>query len=979
MKTKFLAVVIAAFVAPAVSFAADTTWTGAESTDWATPGNWDNGVPGNTASVGFPSTGATVNLGTEIRTIDHISGHIKNTSPLRFTAGESGGLSMTTTGEFCIGRDGNGTLIYDSGTYTLDGHYRIGWWHNNGTPYTGVVQIVSANVTSKKDTMVSVDRGYGILDVIGGSYKVEADLYVGQDNESQGILMQSGGEIEATGIFFGHTGGSKGRGYISGGTMKTTSDIMAVASASSSYGELHISGDAYVEVAQGKEFRVCNGANSTGLVYVTGGALVNKDAWFCVGRSNHSSDDVSYAYLEIDSGAVSNIADSCNFTIGTLGNAACHSEVKVKSGELYTKKILYVGEINPAKMTVTGGHVYANESVCVQGSDSTLVVKGGVIETDHIYKGSHGKIDIRGGTFKAIAATGNYFNNCGDMVVSHNGLKMDTAGFDVTIGNNISGLGGITKKGAGTLTLNGTVSVTGAIVVEEGSLVLSGTTYGVGTAREATYTPTIPETATWTNALEDGDKADPANWTCYDASGNVIEGGVPTTTTAVTIPYSLAVNPASVSPYQTFYPGFAEFTGYASVVLGISGTVAPRGVVTVPNVVNDAIAWYDFDDAATVTVGDNDLIAGVANKGTSGDTLNATIHDANAKRPVYKVAQSLGERNMMHLTNSFGVVSASAVGISGDADRTIVAVTKRVTNTYRNNGDTGYENQMFPIGIESEMWDANSGAFRIEEQETSCLVAHGNGAAYVDTNNDSHNAPNYAFHMTMPSSPDEWLVWTAEAASKEISASWYGVASGLNVATNATVSGGLGTAEDAKIYVGMRLLWNSGSVGELGEAMVFNKALSEDELASVRSYLATKWLKSPEVPLDTLPTSIVFSGENAVYNLGGGDWTLANIAGAGTIADVDKLTVTGTITITVNDDGTIDPLVVNGDLDLSAATIVVKNARRLGATDYTAVISCNGTVTGTPRVSSDYGSVKVKIEDGAIKVVRRGGFVIVIQ
>ena len=119
---------------------------------------------------------------------------------------------------------------------------------------------------------------------------------------------------------------------------------------------------------------------------------------------------------------MSNIADSCNFTIGTLGNAACHSEVKVKSGELYTKKILYVGEINPAKMTVTGGHVYANESVCVQGSDSTLIVKGGVIETDHIYKGSNGKLDIRGGTFKAIAATDNYFENCGDMTLSHNGL-----------------------------------------------------------------------------------------------------------------------------------------------------------------------------------------------------------------------------------------------------------------------------------------------------------------------------------------------------------------------------------------------------------------------------------------------------------------------------------------------------------------------------------------------------------------------------
>ena len=326
--------------------AADTTWNGGDG-NWTDATKWSNGVPGATASVSFPSSGATVNLGSEIRTIDKISGYVNNTSPLKFQAESGGGLAMTMTDEFCIGRDGNGTLIYDSGDYTLDGHYRIGWWHNNGTPYTGVVQVVSANVTSKKNTMVSVDRGYGILDVQGGSYKVEnAAIYVGQDNLSQGVLRQSGGEISASGIFFGNTSGSKGWGYISSGTMKTTSDIMAVASASSSYGELHISGNAYVEVAPSKEFRVCNGANSTGMVYVAGGALVNKDAWFCVGRSNHSSDDASYAYLEIDGGAVSNIADECNFTIGTLGNAACHSEVKVKSGELYTKKILFVGEIN---------------------------------------------------------------------------------------------------------------------------------------------------------------------------------------------------------------------------------------------------------------------------------------------------------------------------------------------------------------------------------------------------------------------------------------------------------------------------------------------------------------------------------------------------------------------------------------------------------------------------------------------------------
>ena len=998
------AIALFALLSARAVLGADSVWTGSESTDWSDVRNWANGhVPASNDTDGYVSptfnktdaTRYTVDFGSTQYTIKYpvLKSGIDAAHTYTFTATGEGGL--TSTDAFDIGRDPGsklgGAIIFDGGSYTFH-TMNLGWYYGYGylTLNSGTTLNIPGDICLGIDPGEDASRAfaYGEMNINGGTLNHTADEFkVGHSYNStslvggRGVVKQTAGTVNTRYLAIPKDSYCYGRYELSGGTVKSELEI-EVGKADFGKGELIISGG-YMELGSGKEFHVCgNGHSNTGLVYVTGGALVNKDNWFCVGRSAEEENNASYAYLEINGGAVSNIADSCNFTIGTLGTDDCHSEVKVKSGELYTKKILYVGEIHPAKMTVTGGRIYANESVCVQGSDSTLIVKGGVIETDHIYKGSNGKLDIRGGTFKAIAATDNYFNNCGDLVVSHNGLAMDTAGFNVMIGNNISGLGGITKKGAGTLTLSGTVSVTGAIVVEEGSLVIDGTTYGVGTAREATYTPAVPETAIWTNALEDGDQADPANWTCYDASGNVIESGAPTGATAVTIPYSLAVNPVSVSPYQTFYPSFAEFTGYASVVLGISGTAAPRGDCAAPAVVNTAIAWYDFDDATTVTVGGNDLITGVANKGTGGDTLDGTIHDANSKRPVYKVAQSLGERNMMHLTNSFGIVSASAAGISGDADRTIVAVTKRVTNTYRNNDDSGYENQMFPVGIESEMWDANSGAFRIEEQETSCLVAHGNGAAYVDTNNDSHSAPNNAFNMTMPSSPDEWLVWTAESASKEISASWYGVASGLNVATNATVSGGLGTAESAKIYVGMRLLWNSGSVGELGEAMVFDKALSEEELADVRSYLATKWLKTPEVPLDTLPSSVAFSGEDAVYNLGGGDWTLDSITGAGTISNAN-VTVAGTITVTVKDDGTIDPLVIDGSLTLGeGAKLVVKNAKKLSAGTALDAITATGGISGAfASVETEPAEVSMRARVGTniVTIMRRNGFVIVIQ
>ena len=1005
MKAKSAFVAVTMSILASSAWTADSVWTGAESTDWATAGNWENGhVPASDDADGYDSptfnktdaTRYTVDFGSTQYTVNYpvLKSGIDAAHTYTLTATGDGGL--TSTSEFDIGRDPSslkgGAVILDSGKYTFPSLW-LGWYYGYGylTLNEGTTLTVNGDIGLGRDPGEDASRAfaYGEININGGTLNHTADEFkVGHSYNStslvggRGVVKQTAGTVNTRYLAIPKDSYCYGRYELSGGTVKSELEI-EVGKADFGKGELVISGG-YMELGSGYEFHVCgDGHSNTGLVYVTGGALVNKDNWFCVGRSVQGENNASYAYLEIDGGAVSNIADSCNFTIGTLGNAACHSEVKVKSGELYTKKILYVGEINPAKMTVTGGHVYANESVCVQGSDSTLIVKGGEIETDHVYKGTNGKLDIRGGTFKATAAQANYFENCGDLVVSHNGLAMDTAGFNVTIGNNISGLGGITKKGAGTLTLSGTVSVTGAIVVEEGSLVLNGTTYGVGTVQAASYIPAAPVTAIWTNSLEDGDQTDPANWICYDASGNVIDGGVPTAATTVTIPYSLAVNPTSASPYQTYYPNFNEFTGYASVVLGISGTAAPRGDCTVPAIVKDAIAWYDFDDMSTITTNVDGAITGIANKGTSKETLDAIYYaNGDAVLSPYRPSEDFGERYVMWQTNSWGVASSAAAGISGDADRTLIVVYKRKGGTYPNVGEnaTGTMDEAFPLGIESEMWGDDRGGFQIEEQGSSLVMKYGNG---FWENDSSGNPKYYSANLNWVTSPNtcNWQILGMMSASKTVSAFAYDAGGTLFNATSAT-SEGLGTSASAKIYVGTRYRYNGKSSGELGEAMVFDKALSEEELATVRSYLATKWMAAPAVAVDTLPTSIAFSGEDAVYNLGGGDWTLANITGAGTISNAN-VTVAGTITVTVKDNGTIDPLVIDGSLTLGeGAKLVVKNAKKLSAGTALDAITATGGISGAfASVETEPEGVRLraKVEANDVKIMSRTGLVIIFK
>lgn len=549
------------------AIAADTTWNGGDG-DWDVEDNWSAGVPTIEKSINV-NNGGTINLGSEVRSAKSID--YTNTGAdksVTFKADAGGGLSIVNGGEICFAREGHGHVIFDSGDYTLNGMPYIGWWWNEGTAttYTGIVDVVSAAVTSTGNVLVGRDRGHGILNVKGGSFKTSSMFYIGQANAS---------------------------------------------------GEVHIS-SGYMESGAGNELYICDGPNSTGKVYVTGGALVNRDNWFCVGRANNAEypGSYAYAYVEVDGGAISNIVTQTDrhFTVGTLGNSNCHSELQLKKGEIYASNYFYAGELHNAKVVVSGGTLRAGMGVCVgssvpAGEEGLLVVKGGVIETDHVYKNTQGRIDLRGGTFKAIANKSNYFENCGELIISNGVVTIDTAGYDVTIVNNISGVGGITKTGSGKLTLSGTVSIDGAITLSEGTLVYNSQEYTTAqTVKAATARNSVAK-AIWTNALKDGDLDDCGNWICYDSENNVVKGGVPDSGTDVTVPTSLMYDVVDDSPYSTYYPAASAFEAksYKSLDVGNNGTWTGAGA---DNAWTTDENWNEGRKPATGTVTFNSLESG---------------------------------------------------------------------------------------------------------------------------------------------------------------------------------------------------------------------------------------------------------------------------------------------------------------------------------------------------------------------------------
>jgi len=88
-------------------------------------------------------------------------------------------------------------------------------------------------------------------------------------------------------------------------------------------------------------------------------------------------------------------------------------------------------------------------------------------------------INANGGKLTALAASASFFNNFNgtggnnSINLQSGGLSFETSGFAVAITNVLSGVGGLTKLGDGTLTLSGISTYTGDTTVNGGTLTLA--------------------------------------------------------------------------------------------------------------------------------------------------------------------------------------------------------------------------------------------------------------------------------------------------------------------------------------------------------------------------------------------------------------------------------------------------------------------------------------------------------------------------
>ncbi len=194
----------------------------------------------------------------------------------------------------------------------------------------------------------------------------------------------------------------------------------------------------------------------------------------------------------VASGAVtvsSGTATAMTLSIGGNGPIA-GEKVTVSGGSMNVYDTITVGDQNNATLQINGGTVQAYNVVLgdtvyspsATDYTGTLNLAGGTLAISQLVLGAGtpsnwttgGSMNWSGGMLKAIAQ----LNVNVPLAVSATGGTVDTNGFNGNISSVISGVGGIAKLGAGTLTLSGASSYTGVTKVQTGTLAITALSNG---------------------------------------------------------------------------------------------------------------------------------------------------------------------------------------------------------------------------------------------------------------------------------------------------------------------------------------------------------------------------------------------------------------------------------------------------------------------------------------------------------------------
>ena len=445
-------------------------WTNNASGNWGTSNNWSGGAVANGVSriADFSTIDVTVNPAVTLDSARTIGG-------LRF-GDLAGSQTWTLVGANTLTLDGGGgnapTIAVNQNTATIStpmsGSYGFtktggGTLTLNGTNNAGgglTVNAGTVNVSSGTTSFgsgtstVGYLTGSGNLAMTGGILAMAGELRVGGSD-------QNGSQYAATGaVTVANATLSVGSLTVARGNYLDNSISGTVTL--NSGGTLISTNDAILQFAgAGRGKLALNGGN-----FIIGPAATK---WLMVGYYDTGAGelDITNGNLLLDNGTSLKLCRGGN----TGGNAVNQVGGNVT---FYSDAGVTIGGSGNLDLNYAGGATSTNTYNLNGG---TLTVPRVIVTTS---TGS-GTFNFNGGTLKSAASSTTFMQGLTRVNIRNFGAKIDTAGASVTIGQALphSGIsgdyttdGGLTKNGAGTLTLGNTNTYTGSTIINAGTLAL---------------------------------------------------------------------------------------------------------------------------------------------------------------------------------------------------------------------------------------------------------------------------------------------------------------------------------------------------------------------------------------------------------------------------------------------------------------------------------------------------------------------------